>query len=400
VLEIEKQRTYGDYTSGTDDEIVSRIMGIQPVTPLPVPTPAPVSAETTTSIPLQDVISEYQNERIKAGVWKASTIKDYNPRFNAILQFFGNVPANTITRQQAVEFKKLLSNLPPGFGRMKAYKDLSGITAESIAGKHEQQLDLTTLRNYLQTTSAVFSFAVRNGYMEKNPAEGLQPPKKKQAREQRQPFDESDLQKLFHSKQYVKDKHAKSYQFWLPILGLYTGCRLKELCQLYVEDVIQIDGIWCLDINGNKDKELKNESSERVVPLHPVFVDVLDFPNFVMKVKASGKERVFGDLKKQNGDYGHYASKWFATYKGKAGIDTTPNKKVFHSFRHNFADTLFKNMVMETVIEELTGRAGKTETSRRYAKGYNIKELYEVVSGKLDYPVNMCHLKKSKWVKT
>jgi site-specific recombinase XerC len=168
----------GIYTSGTDDEIVSRIMGIQPVTPLPVPTPAPVSAETTTSIPLQDVISEYQNERIKAGVWKASTIKDYNPRFNAILQFFGNVPANTITRQQAVEFKKLLSNLPPGFGRMKAYKDLSGITAESIAGKHEQQLDLTTLRNYLQTTSAVFSFAVRNGYMEKNPAEGLQPPKK------------------------------------------------------------------------------------------------------------------------------------------------------------------------------------------------------------------------------
>ena len=92
---------------------------------------------------------------------------------------------------------------------------------------------------------SVFSFGVRNGYMETNPAEGLKPPKKKQAREQREAFDGDDFQKLFRSEQYTDDKHKQPYQFWLPILALYTGCRLEELCQLYVEDVKPVDGIWC-----------------------------------------------------------------------------------------------------------------------------------------------------------
>jgi integrase len=197
----------------------------------------------------------------------------------------------------------------------------------------------------------------------------------------------------------MNDKHKSPYQFWLPILGLYTGCRLEELAQLYVEDVKQVEGFLCLDINTEKDKSLKNEASDRMVPLHPVLVDVLDFPAFVESVKAKGQERVFQELKKQSGDYGHYASRWFARFKKSAGIDMTPNKKVFHSFRHNFTDTLFKGMVMETVIEELTGRAGKTETSRRYAKGYNIKDLYQTVSEKLDYPIDLSHLKASKWTR-
>ena len=41
-------------------------------------------------------------------------------------------------------------------------------------------------------------------------------------------------------------------------------------------------------------------------------------------------------------------------------------KKTFHSFRHTVTDTLWKAMVQESIIEELTGRAGKTQTSRRY----------------------------------
>ena len=110
-----------------------------------------------------------------------------------------------------------------------------------------------------------------------------------------------------------------------------------------------------------------------MVPLHPVLVDTLNFPALAREAASQGKVRVFQELTKQSGDYGHYASRWFARFKKKAGIDVAPNKKVFHSFRHNFTDTLYKNMVMESVIEELTGRAGKTETTRRYAKGYNVK---------------------------
>jgi len=51
---------------------------------------------------------------------------------------------------------------------------------------------------------------------------------------------------------------------------------------------------------------------------------------------------------------------------------------------------------MESLIEELTGRAGKTETRNRYSKGYRAKELYEEailkLSAALDYEVDLSGL--------
>ena len=43
---------------------------------------------------------------------------------------------------------------------------------------------------------------------------------------------------------------------------------------------------------------------------------------------------------------------------------------------------------------ELTGKAGKTETRKRYAKGYRVKTLYEEVVLKLDYEIDLGELLK------
>ena len=53
---------------------------------------------------------------------------------------------------------------------------------------------------------------------------------------------------------------------------------------------------------------------------------------------------------------------------------------------------------MESLIEELTGRAGKTETRNRYSKGYRAEILYEECIVKLDYGIDLSHLKKSQFV--
>jgi len=55
-------------------------------------------------------------------------------------------------------------------------------------------------------------------------------------------------------------------------------------------------------------------------------------------------------------------------------------------------------MVMETVIEELRGGAGKTEGSSRYFKGYYAETLYEECILKLNYGIDLSHLKKSRFV--
>lgn len=382
MLDVEKERTIGIYRK---DE------------PTREPTPEP--EPDLPLVTLEQLIAEYKEERVKKGRWSKGTIRNYQPYINGLTQYLGaDTNIRTITRPMMVEYKKLLTALPSGFARLKAFKDgLSGLTPDTVPKcEGRPTLDITTIRAYLQFADSVFSFGVRNGYIESNPSDGLKPPKKKRAREQRQAFDEADLQKLFDPEQY--SRHSKPYQFWLPILALYTGCRLEELSQLYCEDVQEIDGIWCLDINDSHDKKLKTESSARMVPLHPILTDTLNFPKFVQHQASKGHQRVFPELKKQSGAYGHYASRWFGRFKARAGIDTTTNKKVFHSFRHSFTDTLYKALAPESVIEELTGRAGKTETSRRYAKGLRVPDLFEVLVSKLNYPVDLSHLKASKWV--
>jgi hypothetical protein len=64
-------------------------------------------------------------------------------------------------------------------------------------------------------------------------------------------------------------QNATSYSFWLMPLGLFTGARLNELCQLRAHDVIQdIHGVNLIDINANGfNKSLKNEQSARQIPI-------------------------------------------------------------------------------------------------------------------------------------
>ena len=125
-----------------------------------------------------------------------------------------------------------------------------------------------------------------------------------------------------------------------------------------------------------------------------------DDPEFVQNVKEKGHKRVFWELKKYNNKYGHKVTDWFGRYKKKVGIKAPPRKKVYHSLRHNVTDHLFKQLVMESLIEEFAGRAGKTETRKRYAKGYRVETLYEEVVLKLDYEIDLSHLKNSKYVIT
>ena len=74
-------------------------------------------------------------------------------------------------------------------------------------------------------------------------------------------------------------KHVHDFRYWIIRLGYYTGARLNEICQIYKTDIRNIDGIWCLDINdeGNKsvkDKRTKKKkASVRLVPLHPVLIE-------------------------------------------------------------------------------------------------------------------------------
>ena len=219
--------------------------------------------------------------------------------------------------------------LPPHFKTKKEFKGMSLVDIAKI--QHPKFLSTKTVNKYLGVAKEIFGYAERNNLIFKNPMEGLLLPESKRPDKLRDAFSTDDLNAIFSSRFYHQEKHKHPWQFWIPILALFTGCRLEELCQLHVEDVRCEDGLWVLDINAKGQKRLKNITSERVIPLHPILTEDLDFGGYAQSIGKQGNERIFHTLKAVQNKFGHYPSRWFGEYKKKCGIDSS--KKVFHSFR-------------------------------------------------------------------
>lgn len=94
---------------------------------------------------------------------------------------------------------KLLGELPPCFARRKAYKDLAAVDMSALKGKHDQTMDLTTIREYMILVRAFFQYAVDEEYIEKNSVlKRMVPDKKKRKKEQRLPFTADDLELILN----------------------------------------------------------------------------------------------------------------------------------------------------------------------------------------------------------
>jgi integrase len=173
--------------------------------------------------------------------------------------------------------------------------------------KKGKPLSKRRINMYLSFASQLFNYAEKNHHIERNPFKGLQISEKKtRVDELRDVFDSGDLKKLFRdSKEFSEDAHTNPHNFWVPILGLYTGCRLEELCQLYISDLIEIEGIWCLNIVEDKEDKSLKTGEKRVVPLHPFIIEDLNFIGYVKNL-PNQEGRIFPDLKRINHRYGHW----------------------------------------------------------------------------------------------
>jgi integrase len=168
----------------------------------------------------------------------------------------------------------------------------------------------------------------------------------------RGPFTAVQLQSIFSVPHYQTGdgRHVRQrnrvwypFEYWLPLLGIYAGCRIKEACQLHLTDVKEVDRIWCLDINERTaDKTLKNQQSKRLVPLHRQLLN-MGFLAYCESLRASGYRRVFPELSYVNTDarYAKEAIRKMSTMLESLGMPRD-NTLVFHCLRHNANNALMR----------------------------------------------------------
>lgn len=301
------------------------------------------------------------------------TLGRYTARLKLLLNILKDKDINSYTRDDALSFKSTLVQLPPNINNNPKYKDKS---IKQIIAMGDTPIGVHTVNDTFKVISGFFDWLVLNEKAQKNSFTKLNVKKDVKASEERKAFTRNDLAKIFRV-EAINRSSKDAWHYWLPYLGLYTGARINELCQLYTDNVKKVDGIWCLDINADKpDQKLKSKSSWRVIPLHHKLIEL----GFIEYVQGLSNGLVFPTLKHLPQDgYGKYPSKWFSIQRDKALTKEERSKKTFHSFRHTVANE-FKQMGIEySPASYILGHSNETMTYGRYGKDYSVSTLKPII---------------------
>lgn len=280
-----------------------------------------------------------------------------------------NRPAKSVSKYEAAA-KLFDAHLPDRALESLTAKDGAAFTEKLKHLVNAAGRQTNTAKGLLVCIAAMLAVAVKKEWCPVHPLKGESI---KSVPTKRDPWESADLPKLFDhpvftAYQMPTDSRAGlDAAYWVPLLGLYTGARIGELCQLMTSDVSEESpGMLVILIKAEADEgqKLKNDNSYRAVPVHSALGE-LGFADYWRAVSNAGARRLFPALRitGKNGP-GNALGTWFSGFKTKQGFG--PNK-VFHSFRHTFATDLDETEAKESHIDALTGHAAKGTRRKVYA---------------------------------
>lgn len=326
---------------------------------------------------LVEMIRIYTAE--KQSGWTDKTKMEVAGVFKMVVDLMGNADVTTITRPTLIELRSDLLKVPPNF----YVKNRNGSIRDAVKESSGQGLSIKTVNKHMARIGSLLKYCQELGYITHNPATGLQLVDKQRADEERSVYTCEDIKKIVSNLPKAAEYPER---YWIPLIGLYSGLRLNEICQLHIEDVIEIEGHWCFDINDVGNKRLKNGASARIIPVSPKLIEA-GFIRYYESLKAGDQPRLWMNLTHIDlHGYTNSIGKWYARFNREHVTDDP--KRVFHSMRHTVADSLKQAGVPEVVISEIMGHAHQSITSGRYGKRYQPKVLLEALM-RLDYGVDI-----------
>ena len=299
------------------------------------------------------------------------TMAEYRAALDLFITVMGDRHIGEIDEEMTGEYYGILKKLPANMNRLAAYR---GKNVFEILKMEPPPQNSRTASQKMERLSTMFKWAAhpkrnRKWGIDVNPFEGYGLSKKKRQKGTRRPLTDDELKKLFSHPNFVSRRFESSYTYWLIPLAIFTGARLGELCQLELNDFIEVGGIPCIDINDDAideetRKRLKTQNATRLVPLHPELLR-LGIMRHVERMRKEGQTRLFPELnaKRRDGP-GHAASNWFGRFRKKSGV--TDEGAVFHSFRHRFITTILDAGIAPHLIAPIVGHEAELVTGKVY----------------------------------
>lgn len=325
VLENARKRLRGEPVSSPADDVIGTIITIDmPFGRMP--------GDGKPKVPMQQVFDEWKLAKQP----RANTVAEYQRSMDLFIAQNGKLAVRYYTKDHARKWRDHVVAMP----------DLAHSTREKWFG----------------SIKTLFRFADDRDYLDADPFDKVKldtPNRPKVAR--RQEWEPDQLKAWFASPIYTERFRPKAgageASFWLPILGLYHGFRLAEMCQLRRIDMVAKDGVeHCLKIrpsaedDDGPERSVKTPESERTVPLHKSVIE-LGFLDYLDTLKG---KQMFPLIRPDvRGRWSGHWSKWFGRYRRSIGLDQ--RWVDFHSFRHTWKTAARAAKIPREYHDEISG---------------------------------------------
>jgi integrase len=326
-----------------------------------------------------------------------SAITEANRSVARFVAIFGDMVIADITDDHVTEFRDLIMTLPPrttlaqieGSGRtlretcqaycskLQAWKDSDRKMPEP------ELLAPATVKKDIGALSQILGAVAREARSGKNvakdiPIHGYSKTKRGQ-KKPRLSLTPMMMQTLFDSPLFTgcagktpSKRHEPGpyvYQdelYWQFLFGVVSGPRLKEIGQVALSDIHEIDmrrtygppyegHCTAVHITGTGEgQSTKNDTSERFVVIHPRLID-LGFDDYVAHRREQGETRLFDLRGRSPAVFSKTLSNNLNDYIDNAV--TNDDRYVFHSLRHEFTDRAELSEIPARVANSIKGHA-------------------------------------------
>lgn len=284
------------------------------------------------------------------------TMDEYRSALDLFITVMGDQRIGEIDEETVGKYFGILKKLPANMQRLPVYR---GKTPAQILKMNPPPQSLRTVSKKMERVSTMFGWAIdpkrkRRWGIDANPFSGYGQSKRKRQKTTRRLLTDDDLKQLFNHPDFVNRRFQSSYAYWLIPLGVFTGARIGELCQLALKDFVESYGIPCIDVTDEGEgQKLKTANAKRRIPIHSELIR-LGLLRHVERMRQAGEARLFPELSITRRDGpGQAASNWFQRFREKAGV--VGDGTVYHSLRHRFITALLDEGISPHAVAPIVG---------------------------------------------
>jgi integrase len=328
---------------------------------------------------------------------KDAMLKKHRIVLPIFLEFVGDKPISDIKQADIKGFFVLLNRLPP---RAKALARKLKLSLTALAElTHAERLSIDTINDTYKASLRLFLIDAKRDWLD----EGFPPHittdgsgytgTSKGGESKQRALSRDELKRLFEGPEFqgFSENLGELHKYWLPLLGLYTGARVNELCQINPQTDVFKDpatGIWCICLNEDSEagegivKSMKG-GKNRAIPMHRHLIE-LGFPEYLEAIKKTKAKQLFPAWKPRSGRAAPSAIDWFGTFLDEIGLRGVENEngrslRGMHAFRHTL---LTYGRLAGVNLRCISGHAEKSDNP--VADGYEDDTLLTTLSDKLD----------------